>query len=69
MEKKEEVVVPKIDLAPLEAKLSKQQWLGGAKPSQEDLDQAKAVGASPVDVKAFPWVFAWLSLAGKLAKV
>jgi len=49
-------------LKALEARLSKSQWLGGAKPSQEDKDKASEVICN-FDRKKFPFTFAWMSLA------
>jgi len=58
-----------MDLAPLEKRLEKSQWLGGAKPAAEDLEQAKLVAEVDVDNKKFPYTWAWLSLAAKLQKL
>jgi len=57
---------PVQDLAPLEARLSKAQWLGGAKPSKEDAEKAQEVDAS-LDKKKYPYTYAWLSLAAKFS--
>ena len=52
------------DLSGLEARLSKAQWLGGAKPSKEDAEKAKEVDAD-FDKKKYPFTWAWHSLASK----
>ena len=45
-------------LSKLEETLSKQQWLGGKKPTQEDMDAVKKLPAD-FNRKDYPFTFAW----------
>ena len=53
------------DLDELEDRLSKSQWLGGAKPTQEDAQVAASIDHN-VDCRKYPFTYAWISIAGKL---
>jgi len=49
-----------------EAKLTKDQWLGGQQPGAADREALEAL-KSPPDVKEFPHTFAWWCLAVRFA--
>ena len=51
----------------LESSLAKSQWVGGATPTQADVEALAVMNGKQCDPKRHPNVFAWMSIADKFA--